>query len=217
MSTRAALTWGRADWGRLKPGEILREAGIDSYRSDLRALVRGLWSAAMDVGQFIASVTDAVERAVMTAWREGAAKAGVAEDELTDAETMARDEFMWAQFSRIPDFAMFVDEHSRENEGTLETCFARADLWINQYNAVVNQAQIMAKADAKLLWVLGPTEEHCRDCARYAGRVYRASTWGRYQIQPQSQSLACHGYRCLCQLEPTDLPANKGRPPAMTG
>ena len=217
MSTEAALTWGRSDWGATRPGERLREASIDSYRLNLRGNVRALWTGEWSMSEFIGAMTDTVERGIMDAWKEGAAKAGVAEDELTQAELDARMAFMWAQWSQLPGLATFVDAHSQANEGKLETALGRVDLWVNQYNAATTEAQMMAKADQKMLWMLGPTEEHCRDCAKYAGRVYRASTWLKYNIRPQAMALACHGYRCACTTVPTDLPANKGRPPAMTG
>lgn len=217
MSVHPFHTWGRSDWGAKRPGEPLSEAGIDSYRSNLRSLVRGLWGAKMGMAQFVASMTDSVERGIMTAWKEGAARAGVAEDELTTKETDARMAFMWAQWSQIPGFATAIEAGSKANKGKLTPQLARVDLWVNQYNAAATEAQMMAKADQKLLWVLGPTEEHCPDCAKYAGRVYRASTWLKYGIRPQSLKLACHGYRCLCTTVPTDAPANKGRPPGMTG
>ena len=217
MSTEAALTWGRSDWGATRPGERLREASIDSYRLNLRANVRALWTGEWSMSEFIGAMTDTVERGIMDAWKEGAAKAGVAEDELTQAELDARMAFMWAQWSQLPGLATFVDAHSQANGGKLETALGRVDLWVNKYNEAMAQAQLMAKADMKWQWIVGPTEQSCRDCQRYNGRVYRASTWAKYQISPQNIRLACHGYRCLCRLVPTDLPANKGRPPAMTG
>jgi len=217
VEARAALTWGRSDWGAIRPGEILREAGMDSYRLNLQADAYALWAGEWTVGEFIGNATDTVERAIIDAWQEGAARAGVAEDELTQEEQDARMQFMWQQWSALPGLADFIQANSRANEGKLTTVQNRLELWYNQYNAAATQAQMMAKGDQKLLWRLGATEEHCPDCAKYAGRVYRASTWAKYDIRPQHQSLACHGFRCLCMLEPTDQPANKGRPPALPG
>ena len=217
MNIKAALTWGRSDWGAMKPSEILREAGIDSYRSDLRAIVRGLWAGSITPGDFTWRGLTALEQATKAAWKEGAALAGVTESEYTDEEKYARERAYWRQHERMIRFGEAVAKASKANGGKLAPLLSRVELWVNQYNAVVNQAYVMTARDQKLLWVLGPTEEHCRDCAKYAGRVYRASTWTKYGIQPQSQHLACHGFRCLCMLQPTDQPANRGRPPAMSG
>jgi len=217
MGTDWFVTWGRRGWGATRPGERLAEAGIDSYRSELRSLVRGLWAGVIKLGDFIGDALSAIDRAGTAAWNEGAARAGIKPDELSDEERFERERFYWDHYIRVPNFARDIEAGSKANGGKLETQLARVELWVNQYNGVVVKAQMMANADQKLEWVLGPTEEHCRDCATYAGRVYRASTWMRYGIQPQSPQLACHGFRCQCRLEPTDAPANKGRPPAMTG
>ena len=210
------VTWGSSDWGAIRP-QRLAEAGIDSYRTDLRALVRGLWGGDMDMNQFVSSMTDAVERGIMTAWREGAAQVGVAEDEFTQEELDARLTFMWSQWSYIPEFATAIETGSQANGGKLAPLNSRIDLWANKYNEAMAQAQMMAKADQKLEWIVGPTEQSCRDCQKYSGRVYRASTWMKYGISTQNPRLACHGYRCLCRMTPTDAPANRGRPPGMTG
>jgi len=216
MNIRGALTWGRSDWGALKPGELLSEAGIDSYRSQLRAIVRGLWIGAIDIQDFVLRMTTSLKRSITAAWKEGASKAGVTEDELTDDEKYERENFYWRQVGHIEMFGTDVEKASKANGGKLAPLMGRVDLWVNQYTAVENQAFLMASKDQKLIWVVGPTE-HCRDCAKYEGRVYRASTWAKYGIAPQNHSLACGGWRCQCRFEPSDLPANRGRPPAMTG
>jgi hypothetical protein len=196
MSVHPFHTWGRSDWGAKRPGEPLSEAGIDSYRSNLRYNVRGLWTGEMDMAQFVAIMTDTVERGIMTAWREGAARAGVAEDELTTKETDARMAFMWAQWSQIPKFAAAVEEGSKANKGKLTPQLRRVDLWANQYNSAVVQAYAMAGADLKGLWILGPTEEHCSSCSRLAGKVKRMSYW-RDHVLPQNApnpALSCGGW-----------------------
>lgn len=217
MIARAALTWGRADWGTMQtPTEVLSEAGIDRYRRDLRSFVRGLWTGVMDTARFIASVTDAVERAVMTAWREGAAKAGVKEDELTPDELAARDQAMWNQWMHVAGFAEFVDANSRANGGNLETCLNRADLWVNQYNSASVKAEAMAAGDMKAVWVLGPTE-HCPTCAKLNGKVKRMSYWVAHVLPQNAPNprLSCGGWRCQCTLQKTDLPLSKGRLPGV--
>jgi len=216
VNTNAALTWGRSDWGAMRPGELLSEAGIDSYRSELRAIVRGLWAGSISPGDFTWRGLTALEQATKAAWKEGAARAGVTESEYTDEEKYARERAYWRQRERMIMFGDDVKKGSKANGGKLAPLLSRVELWVNQYTAVENQAFLMASKDQKLLWVVGPTE-HCPDCAKYEGRVYRASTWAKYGIRPQSSQLACHGFRCQCRFEPSDLPANRGRPPAMTG
>lgn len=216
MNIRAALTWGRSDWGAIRPGEILREAGIDSYRSELRAIVRGLWIGAIDAADFVLRMTTSLDRSIKAAWKEGASKAGVADDELTDDEKYERERFYWAQVGRIEMFASDVEKGSKANGGKLAPLMGRVELWVNQYNSAVVKAEAMAKGDAKAVWVLGPTE-HCRTCAGLAGKVKRMSFWLSH-VLPQNApnpKLECSGYRCQCRLESTDAPLSKGRLPGV--
>ena len=216
MDRNAALTWGRSDWGATRPGERLREASIDSYRLNLRANVRALWTGAWSMSEFIGAMTDTVERGIMDAWREGAAKAGVAEDELTQAELDARMAFMWAQWSQLPGLATFVDAHSQANEGKLETVLGRVDLWVNQYNSASIKAEAMAAGDAKYAWVYGPTE-HCTTCLRLNGKVKRMSYWVDHVLPQNAPNprLLCGGWRCQCTLQKTAEPLSKGKLPGV--
>lgn len=214
--TSWAATWGRRDWAASRPAQRLAEAGIESYRSNIRTNVRALWSGAWTVGEFVNAMTVSVERGIMWAWAEGAAACGVGEDEMTEEEQDARTSEMWSQWSYIGGFADAIDADSKANDGKLEPLLSRAELWVNHYNEVVSKAKAMACADTKAIWILGPTESHCVSCAGYAGRVYRYSTWLKWGALPQSYALACRGFNCQCSLEMTDAPANKGHPPAPT-
>jgi hypothetical protein len=62
-------------------------------------------------------------------------------------------------------------------------------------------------AEARYRWTRGPTARPCRDCAGLDGVVLTASEWARMGIRPQSPSLNCGGWRCLCRLELTDEPS----------
>jgi hypothetical protein len=115
------------------------------------------------------------------------------------------------------DFADQIISADRDSGTLLRRHYNRARLWVNRYNAVRAEAQAIVCSDQKLTWRLGDTEEHCEDCLNYQGRTYRASTWNRYGIRPQSFELACGGWNCDCRFEPTDAPVSAGRPPGMTG
>ena len=208
-------TWGRSDWGAIRP-QRLAEAGIDSYRADLRNNVRALWGGDWDMSNFVASMTDTVERGVMGAWREGAAQAGVAEDELTPAELDARLAFMWAQWTHIPSFAVAIEAGSRANDGKLAPLNNRVDLWANQYNSAVIRAYAMAGQDLKGVWIYGPTE-HCSTCAGLHGKVKRMSYWAAHVLPQNAPNprLSCGGWRCQCRIEPTDAPMSRGRLPGV--
>lgn len=189
---------------------------ISDYRLNVRALVRGLWRGEFSYFVFVDDMTSAITRNLRGAWAEGAAACGIREDELTSEEIAARDRLINEQFSYLLGFADAIEANSRASGGLLGPQLQRAELWINRYDEAKNRAKTMACGDQKLKWVVGPTE-HCEDCARLNGRVYRASVWDRYGLRPQSRDLACGGWRCQCSLVPTSEPATRGRPPSLKG
>lgn len=192
-------------------------AASDTYRSQIRSAVRGLWSGALSLAQFREAMQSAIRRGLTRAWREGAAKCGVAANELSADELDALAKAVEDEYGYIGNFAGAVREQDKLGGGKLQPLFDRAELWANRYPDIVNRAQVMACGDKKLEWILGPTEEHCADCSKYNGRVYRASTWAKADIRPQHSGLACHGFQCLCRFEPTDKKLTRGKPPGMTG
>lgn len=136
-------------------------------------------------------------------------------EDLSDEERQTLRDMINEDFQYILGLELAI-EGAAQNEQDLKALYERGELWINRYNAVKAQAQLMAKDNPKLRWGVGPTE-HCSDCATYDGRVYRASTWARYGISPQSRRLACKGYKCQCNFTETSDPCMPGRPPSPSG
>jgi hypothetical protein len=188
---------------------------IGSFRSAIRAAIRGLWSGAMDYFMFFDTMLIATERHYREAWLAGAAQCGIQSiDELTQEEQLRLRSLIIFDQQYVGGLATAIEENSRARGGRLTPLLARGELWINRYNMVYNEGQAAACADRKLIWILGPTEQHCRSCAGFAGRVYRASVWQRNGALPQSQNLACNGFRCQCRLEPTSERGTPGPFPA---
>lgn len=186
-----------------------------TFRTGLRNAIRGLWQPTITRAQFESTVRSLLSKELTNAWLEGAASCGIAEDELTGQEGRALLDFIKDQQGYLPDFAAYIVENNRKKDGKILDLFERGKLWLNRYGDARNRGMQMACSDQKLEWILGPTEQHCPDCSKYSGKVYRGSTWGN--IRPQSSNLSCHGFRCLCRLEPTKKRANGGRPARMTG
>ena len=189
---------------------------ISTYRRNLRAAVRGLWSGAISVSQFNSVMKADMDRNLTQAWDEGAKECGIKPDEYSDAENLALAEAILKEQGFVEGFAADVQANSKANKGKLTPLFGRLEMWVNRYNDIKNQAKAMVCGDLKYRWQLGPTE-HCVDCAKLSGRVYRGSIWQKYGILPQSHDLACGGWRCQCSLVQTDEPVTKGRPPALRG
>jgi len=186
------------------------------FRGAIRSAVRALWNNEWSLSDFLEQMSDAIDRYYEFAWQEGAAAVDVTPEERTDEEQIALYRQMSEALPHISGYAQAIIDGGKANGGALGPLLDRAELWVKRYNEVRNLAMQMAKRDAKLEWVIGPTEEHCPDCSKYNGRVYRASVWG--EIRPQHRSLKCHGYQCQCEFVPNSrYPATPGKPPRMTG
>lgn len=191
--------------------QFLAEAsGQEIYQSQLNAAVRGLWRGVLTADQFFDAMGAAIQRRITQAWREGADSVGISPAEYTPDEVAALAAFIATQFTYISGFADAIQSGSKANDGALSPLLARAALWANRYVEATNQARVMAGANQKLEWVIGPTEEHCSDCGRLNGKVKRGSVWAAYGLAPQSRNLKCKGYNCECKLMPTTKPVTPG-------
>lgn len=182
-----------------------------TFRRSIRAAVRGLWNGSLSIAQFGEAMQSAIKRNLTNAWTEGAAECDIAGDELSDEEIKARDEFIEGQYGYIGGFAGAIREGDKISGEKLQPLFLRAEMWINRYGEVRNQAKAMACADGKLEWRTNVRcREHCSSCSRLSGKVKRGSYWNK-TILPRSRDLECGGFRCCCELVPTDKPLSKGR------
>jgi len=186
-----------------------------ALRSGVRSAVRGMWSGALSASQFSEAMKSVLSRQLQVAWLEGALDCGIQADELSEDEVKTRDAFISEQNGYVSDFGSAIREQDKASGGKLQSLFGRAEMWVNRYGDAKERAKQLACADQKLVWVIGPTERHCRDCSKYDGKVYRGSTWG--DIRPRHPDLACHGYRCKCRRDPTTKRASRGKPLGMTG
>ena len=182
------------------------------YQSGIRRAVRGFWAGHFIRDSFLDSMEATIDRGIRGAWRIGLEKAGILESEMTEEETSALNDFILNQFRYIGGFADDIEE-GKKGSGKLGGFLTRSDMWVNAFDGAVNQAFVMAAKDKKVRFVLGPTSDHCEDCEKYNGRVYRGSIWEKHDIRPQSYRLSCHGFRCLCYFEETDDPVTPGYPP----
>lgn len=191
------------------------DKSLATFKTSILAAARGLWAGKSDLLDFVDMMYSAIRRGYEQAWRDGAATCGIKPAERTPEEQVALDEMIVANQGYVVRYGDWIVEHNQAAGAKLQPVLDRAELWVNRYNEVKVRAQTMACQNQKYVWRWGPTE-HCADCRKMNGRVYRAAVWDKY-VRPQDSRLTCGGWKCQCRLEPTDDPVTPGRPPALTG
>lgn len=83
---------------------------------------------------------------------------------------------------------------------------ARADGYTRTVMALYNAGGMYAKKNQMLVWRLGATEKHCRDCLKLNGKAHRASWYLAHNYIPRQpgSSTECFGIHCDCRLEDKD-------------
>jgi hypothetical protein len=190
-----------------------RDTGFLEYRRNIRAGVYGLWSGRFNFAQFVFHMVAAIERGFRRAWYDGAAECGISPIELTNLELDRLRLETNTEISYVIPFADDIDATDKASGNLLRPLQNRAELWANRYEAIKSMARSYACKDQKLEWVWNPLKEHCTDCGRLNGRVYRASIWRKYNLEPRMKTLACRGYNCGCEFRVTTNPVTPGRPP----
>jgi hypothetical protein len=177
-----------------------------------------MWNGHFDVYRFVDGMIGTIRRGFEAAWLDGARNCGITQlSDLTDEERAILDREINAQFQYLPSFAFDIQDAAKVRGGKLTPLFQRTELWVNNYIRIKSMAMSMACRDKKLKWLLGFRKEHCTDCSRLAGRVYRASIWRKYNISPRMGGLACGGWKCGCRFEETTDRVTPGRPPMIGG
>lgn len=181
------------------------------YRLQIHNIVLGLWKGVLTPAQFSHTMESAIASGMRQAWEEGATDCGIAMDELSGTEQVALNEMTTGQFEFIEGLSDFIQEASDKPDSRSSEAINRSDLWINRYAEARNQARAMACADGKLKWQNDiHCREHCSSCVKLNGKVKRGSYWASH-VMPRSRDLECGGWRCCCELVPTNEPVSRGR------
>jgi len=190
--------------------------GQSSYVAGLRAAVRALWSGVMTSEQATDAFQSAVSRGVTSAWYAGLKELGITPAEMSEEERAALLDEKIAQLTyaanAIAEMAQAVEDGVK-----LSTLMNRVSYWERAYGHIREKAVSLAETNPKMRWEYGDTIDHCLDCSRVAGRVYRKKTWDKYGWVPGSRELNCGGWQCDCRRVVTKDPVTPGRPPNMVG
>lgn len=189
---------------------------VSSYQRELRDLARGLWNDSLSVGQFSTALDATIQREYKNAFTEGVHRANLSVADLTDDERGELDELIANEQQYVDQLSFYIYDN-RKGKGKLQAVRSRVDKWVARYLSVRETGFMVAKRVEPLQWRWNPRKEHCKDCENLNGRVYRAATWRKMNIAPQSPRLQCFGIYCGCALTDTDQPLTKGRPPKIIG
>lgn len=188
--------------------------GEQTFRKSLRYIIRGLWESALTQNQFEDEMSFLIEKELSNAWAEGASECGVKPDEYSEEEQTQLKIFISNQLEYVNGFAEAISANNRKKEGDIFPLFDRGKLWLDRYPEAVANGHANACADQKAKFIFGKTKEHCGTCRGLVGRVYRYSTWVKYNaVPPHNWSFECRG-GCQCRLETTTEPLTKGKFPS---
>ena len=192
----------------------LAKGGKASYLYNIRVNVRALWTGVYGLNEFYDGMVRSLEKGIYKAFEEAFAKYGMTMDELTPDEKGAMFNYMYGQSNYIERFGQSIFENSKTNGGKLGQHFTRVEKWASRYEEANNLALNYAAKNQHLMWVLGPTVDHCISCLKLAGKVKRGNVWLSRNIRPQSPNLACGGWG-HCYFVPTTQPASRGPLPSI--
>lgn len=147
------------------------------------------------------NLIDALSTAGTNAFTDGLHDGGV--DEIPDEEEQAQiQDWIVSQLDFVDGLA---DQIYAQKALTPADVPGRSDMWVNKsLSAIRDEGRAAADKNAMFKWLLGPTEKHCKDCARLDQQVHRYKEWYSRGWLPQADKLTCKGFQCQCKLVRTD-------------
>ena len=188
------------------------------YLRNIERLVNSVYRGDI-AGEFIDIMANLVQGQMTRAWAEGLKEAGYTPDAASDAEL---ERIILAEWTHVDQFYRDIVD-ARIDETPIDPLLVRAEIWADRYNDVTNRAILFATPPTTpegeptmLVWRYNPEKEHCDQCASLDGIIagydeWRASGYHPYQDWDgnlPNEYLGCGGWRCGCELLPTDEPRN---------
>jgi hypothetical protein len=197
------------------PRELLKFVAAKttgSFQANLWAAVQHLYQSPNGFGQmeFETYFQEIITFELTQAWQDGmrslgldplydnteagdAELAGIVADEISQSYNLESD---------------IMDAALADPPIPVNTFRSRIALWVNRYNDTKNQAiAYYSGLGQRLKWKEGGTHDKCDTCVALNGLVAFASEWeqaGFHPQQPPNDLLACSGWKCECELEPTN-------------
>jgi len=199
---------------------VLRIAAVELktekfYARAMRRAVLDFYTGKINAYQFIDAMMDMIQDQFTRAWNEGAKAVGYDPEDQTVEDWFTLQKRIEQETDYILEFAGGIEEAVALGD-PVEPFLNRVGMWANRYNEIVSWAEAYFGKQARLMWQLGATDEHCNDCQRLNKWVATALQWEEARargIYPQSRNLECHGFHCQCTLTPTTAPLTPGNIP----
>lgn len=180
---------------------------VDFYLRQLLGLIRAVYNGDMR-REFLDIMANLIQGQLTQAWMLALQEDNCTGGQMTDAMRIQLEGFILSEYGFVDGLYNDILNAALLKQ-PVDPFFQRARLWANRWNDVYNAAKltIAAECGERLMWKLGMTEDHCTTCAALDGIVAFATEWEQLNVRPQSPPnpvLECSGWRCGCELVPTD-------------
>ena len=197
--------------------ELPRVKSISSYQRSIREYGTGLWNGVLEPESVTSGIQDLISREYEAAFYAGVERGGLDRGDLEEDELGELVDLIESERGHVPGLVSWILDHSKRRGGRMASIRGRVDQWVSRYASVEQVGYLIASRDKKIKWSFNPRKEHCVDCRKLNGRVYRGRVWRKANIYTQSSLLACFGLFCGCSQDETDEPITPGSPPRLVG
>lgn len=185
--------------------ERVRVKAVQATRLGYEGDVEELLTRARDDNNFGRTQWASAMRAIIRrysrkAYEDGLIDGGVLDGQLDDDdETQLRDHIReQSQYVTNLGEKIYKDDKFTLTDTDIRN---KPAMWYNKSISPAYQlGKVSADGNSMYEWVIGATEESCRDCVRLNGQRHRLKTYQRRGMMPQSDILACNGFNCKCSL-----------------
>lgn len=156
-----------------------------------------------------------IAKACRRAYVDGLTDGGVKNAELDEDE----EDWLAAHISDQNEYVSgLADAIYLDNRVTPDEAVGKPEMWWNKSVSPAYQAGLLsAGQNMAMMWVQGQREEPCPDCTAMNGQVRRLKEFHKRGIIPKADKLNCKGFKCGCELLPTDAPIMRTRWPKIIG
>lgn len=175
------------------------QATLLDFEADFADLLTGALKGEVTRARFGVVARALLRRYGQQAYKDGLNDSGVATDELSAEDRNALAVWLADQSGYVNDLGkrLYAGADNRDPDYT-------AGLWgAKSLREAYQLGVLSADRNGMYEWVLGATEQHCKDCLRLNGQRHRLKDWHERGWLPGVFDLECKGFNCDCKLQRT--------------